>query len=106
MEHHHLLAASEQGGVVLDIGGDIGAAIVRAPTSVPGDEIEIRVHGTPWDGSHVAVRERRTPGGVALAALFFGLHRGCYEVRLREDESGSVTPLEVVGGTVTEVVLA
>lgn len=91
---------------MLDIGGDIGAAVVRSPASVPGDEIEIRAQGTAWDGSHVAVRERRTPGGVTLAALFFGLHQGRYEVRLRGRETGPVTALEVRGGTVAEVLLA
>jgi hypothetical protein len=105
MEHGHVLGPSEEGGVVLDIGGDIGAAVVHAPASLGGSEIEIRVHGRTWDGTHVAVRERRTPGGVTFAALFYGLSRGSYEVRVRDDKTGPMAPFEVKGGRVTEAYL-
>jgi len=88
-----------------DIGGDIGAAVVHAPASLGGSEIEIRAHGTMWDGTHVAVRERRTPGGVTFAALFYGLSLGSNEVRVRDDKAGPTAHLEVMGGRVIEVYL-
>ncbi len=87
---------------MLDIGGDVGAAVVHAPAALAGSEIEIRPHGAPWDGTHVAVRERRVPGGVMYAALFPGLGRGSYEVRVRNDAHAPVSSLEVEGGRVTQ----
>jgi hypothetical protein len=105
MEHSHTLDPSEEGGVVLDIGGEIGAAVVHAPATLAGFEIEIRAHGHIWDGTHVAVRERRTPEGITFAALFYGLSRGSYEVRVRGDEYGPTTEIEVRGGRVTAAYL-
>ena len=106
MEHHHVLAPSEEGGVVLDIGGEVGAAVVHATVVLAGREIEIRRRGTSWDGTDVAVRERRVTGGVFDAALFPGLSRGSYEVRVRDDAEGPVAVVEVQGGRVSEARLA
>jgi len=100
MATHHLLDPSEQGSVVLDIGGDVGAAIVHAPEALVGSEIEIRRCGAPWDGTHVAVRARRVPGGDVHAALFPALVHGAYEVRPRGEAHAPVTPLTVEGGRV------
>jgi hypothetical protein len=104
--HHHVLDPSEEGAVVLDIGGEIGAAVVHAPATLAGQEIEIRRRGTSWDGTHVAVRERRVTGAVLHAALFPGLSRGSYEVRVRDDARGPVATVEVEGGRVSEAQLA
>jgi hypothetical protein len=89
------------GSVVVDLGGDVGAAIVSTPASLVGSEIEIRRCEAAWDGTHVAVRERQVSGGVMHAALFPGLEYGNYEVRLRDDSSGSVTQFTVEGGRVS-----
>jgi hypothetical protein len=105
MDHHHL-GPSEEGSVILDIGGDVGAAIVHAPASLAGSEIEIRRCGAPWDGTHVAVRARHTQGGEVYAALFPGLARGSYEVRVRGDAGGPVSSVAVEGGRVIEARLA
>jgi len=70
---HHLSGPSQEGSVVVDIGGDIGAAIVSTPATLVGSEIEIRRCGAAWDGTHVAVRERHVSGGVLHAAFFSGL---------------------------------
>jgi hypothetical protein len=101
VDTHHLTGPSEEGGVVVDIGGDIGAAIVSTPASLVGSEIEIRRCDTAWDGTHVAVRERRVSGGVLHAALFPGLQYGKYEVRLRGDAASPVANLTVEGGRVS-----
>jgi hypothetical protein len=63
--------------------GATSVAIVRAPASLDGSEVEIRRCGTPWDGAHAAVRARHIPDGVIHAALFDGLGHGNYEVRCR-----------------------
>jgi hypothetical protein len=102
MDTHHLAGPSEQGSVLVDIGGDIGAAIVRTPASLVDSEIEIRRRGAAWDGTHVAVRARHVTGGVAHAALFYGLEQGQYEVRRRSGTEGPVAMLLVEGGRVTE----
>jgi hypothetical protein len=98
----HLTGTSEAGSVVLDIGGDLGAAIVYTPANLVGLEIEIRREGAPWDGTHVAVRARSVPGGEVHAALFPGLQQGSYEVRVRGDEEGSVAAITVEGARVRE----
>ena len=94
---------SEAGSVVLDIGEDVGAAIVHASPALAGAEMEIRPVGAPWDGRHVAIRARRLPAAVIHAALFDRLRPGAYEVRLRgADGPGQTGTFEVVGGRVTE----
>ena len=91
---------------MLDIGGDVGAAIVHAPAALAGSEIEIRRGGARWDGTHVAVRARHIPDGELYAALFPALGYGSYEGRLRGDAKGPVASLRVEGGRVTETRLA
>jgi hypothetical protein len=97
---------SQPGTVVLDLGGDIGAAIVSAPASLAGVEIEIRRLSEPWAGTHVAVRARHLPDGVMHAALFGSLTSGGYQVRVRgghlqppaatfQVEAGRVTTAEL-----------
>ena len=102
MDTHHLSGPSERGSVLLDIGADVGAAVVTTPALLLGSEIEIRRCGTAWDGTHVAVRERHVSGGVVHAALFSGLGHGLYDVRLRDDVDGPVATLTVEGGHVSE----
>jgi hypothetical protein len=106
METHHLDGPSEKGSVLLDIGGDVGAAIINTPASLVGSEIEIRRCGTAWDGTHVAVRERHVAGGAVHAALFSGLAHGDYEVRIRGDADSPTTTLTVQGGRVSETRLS
>jgi hypothetical protein len=98
---HHLTGPSGKGSVVVDIGGDVGAAIISTPSSLVGSEIEIRRCGTAWDGTHVAVRERQVSGGVMHAALFPGLVCGTYEVRLKSDAASPVATFTVEGGRVS-----
>lgn len=101
MHTHHLSGPSEEGSVVVDIGGDVGAAIVSTPATLVGSEIEIRRCDAAWDGTHVAVRERQVSGGVLHAALFSGLQFGRYEVRLKGDAASPVATLTVEGGRVS-----
>jgi hypothetical protein len=105
MDTHHVTGPSERGSVLVDIGDEIGAAIVTTPASLIDSEIEIRRCDAVWDGTHVAVRERHVAGGVMYAALFSGLGQGHYEVRLRGNIVGPVTDFDVVGGRVSEACL-
>lgn len=101
------MGTSEMGSVVLDIGGERGAAIVHTPPSLDGREIEIRRQGTAWDGTHVAVRPRRIPDGVVYAALFPELVEGDYEVRVRKGPAdGPAAAVAVHGGRVSRAHLA
>jgi hypothetical protein len=94
-------APSGTGSVVADIGGDMGAAILHVDADLAGREIEIRSAGSPWDGTHTAVRERHVGAGVIWAAFFGSLRAGRYEVRVR-DASPRTRTLDVAGGQVTE----
>jgi hypothetical protein len=106
MAHDHVVEAplgpSHPGGVMADIGGDVGAAILYVPETLAGLEIEIRPAGHEWDGTHTAVRERHVNDGVIWAAFFGSLRAGGYELRVRGDASRSMT-LVVVGGHVSEL---
>ena len=93
---------SQEASVVLDIGGDIGAAVVYCPAELSGTEIEIRGIGLEWTGVHTAVRERRLRRGVQYAAVFGALPAGSYELRLRGDPSSvPVARFAVSGGEIT-----
>jgi hypothetical protein len=91
-----------QGPVVLDIGGDVGAAVVHAPAQLDGTEIEIRRLPRTWDGTHVAVRRRPSGDEPRFAAVFGQLAAGQYEVRRRGGTDPVVRSFRVVGGVVTE----
>jgi hypothetical protein len=94
---------SQSGSVVLDLGGQIGAAVVYTPLDLLGSEIEIRPAGGQWTGAHTAVRERHAPDGVVAAALFEKLPAGTYELRLRPPiDDAPAARIEVTGGRVAQ----
>jgi hypothetical protein len=94
--------ASGVGSVVLDIGGEVGAAAIFVPAELAGDEIEIRRLDEPWRGTHVAVRERQLPAGAVWAALFPALTAGRYEIRIKQgDPNGPTGSFDVTGGRVS-----
>jgi hypothetical protein len=87
---------SAAGSVVLDIGPGAGAAVVLTPPAMCGDEIEIRPAGSPWDGTHMAVRRRDGAGTPQYAAIFGSLPEGGYEFRVRgESTTAPVLALHV-----------
>jgi hypothetical protein len=83
------------GIVIVDIGGDAGAAVICTSRELVGAEIEIRAAGSEWDGSHTAVWERQGPGVVTTAAVFGSLRAGRYELRIK-DAAGTEHPAPVV----------
>lgn len=108
-----------QGPVLLDIGDDVGAIVLRLPAGMHGAEIEIhevgqsQTHAHPHhhDGEHahdhgheahhphVAVVERPTPDGTQFTAVFPHVQAGTYD--LREQHSSVSVRVEVTGGSVT-----
>jgi hypothetical protein len=94
-------APSSPGSVVLDIGDDVGAAIVLTPASLAGHEIEIRFQNSVWAGRHVAVLERRLPAGPTWAAVFPSLTEGRWEIRVRHNPTSPIAAFDVAGGHVT-----
>lgn len=96
--------------VLLDIGGDVGAAVVTVPAALTGAEIEARpVGGSESDHGHhhlphVAVVPRPAPdGSIVPSAVFAALTAGEYD--LYERPAGPVRLRVVVaGGVVTEAV--
>jgi hypothetical protein len=93
---------SGEATVVLDIGGDRGAAIVFTPSSLEGSEIEIRPAGEPWAGVHTGVRPRHLRDGVCFAAVFGTLVAGDYQLRVKGSRSEPVMSIGVTGGSITE----
>ena len=98
VRHEH--SGPSEGPAVLDIGGDVGAAVVVAAERFDGVEIEIRRPPEPWEGRHVAVRARAGSTGAVFAALFSGLPAGAYELRVRGVPSGPVHRIVVSGGDI------
>ncbi len=95
---------SGPGSVLVEIGGDVGAAIVTTPADLDGKEIEIRPEPGEWVGEHVAVRPRPLPDRTIHAAFFESLHAGSYRVRVRFGPVGAIeVPLEVTGGRVSQL---
>jgi hypothetical protein len=94
----HPAGESPTGSVLLNIGGDAGAAVIYVDARHEGAEMEIRQPPDAWDGMHTAVRRRRLPNRSACAAVFESLPSGSYEVRL----GGETLAVDVQGGRVTE----
>jgi hypothetical protein len=104
---HPEQAPEAAGTVIVDIGGDTGAAVISTPRELAGAEIEIRAEGTQWDGTHTGVWERQGPGSTTTAAVFGSLLAGRYELRIK-GAAGTEHPAPVVvnGAQVTWVTWA
>ena len=118
------LGASQDGTVVLDIGGDVGALVLMTPPDLLGAEIEIspldasgadvfqqlhphvhengqtHLHGNP-DRTHVAVREREGPGGMRYAAIYPGLRQGRYQLWNVDGTPADI--VQITGGEVAQL---
>jgi hypothetical protein len=71
---------TEAGAVVLEIGGRIGALVLRVPDSLAGCEIEISPAAEPARRTHALVRPRHVAGGISHAAIYERLPPGEYTV--------------------------
>lgn len=108
-----------QGPVLLDIGDDVGALIVRMPDGLIDAEVEIRPLGTTAGGGahrhapgagnghthahhpHVAVVPRATPTGVVPSLVYPEVTAGRYELYPLPDGPVGLT-VSVTGGRVTQ----
>jgi hypothetical protein len=95
------LGPSERGSVILDIGGDRGSLMILAPQSLAGAEIEISPVGDDQARTHIAIRERRAPGGTRWAGIFPPLREGAYTVWNLDGSAREV--VTVVGGEVAQI---
>jgi len=100
VHHHHTLAPSGQGTVVLTIGTGIGALVIHTPGRLHGHEIEVSPVEDGAKRTHAAVRARYVHDGVQFSVVIDSLAEGRYTVW-----RDAVTPLaevDVKGGSVTE----
>jgi len=89
--HHHTMAPSGQGTVVLNIGAGIGAVVIHTPGRLHGHEIEVSPVDDPATRTHAAVRARYVRGGVIWSVVIDSLPAGRYTVW-----QDPVTPLDEV----------
>jgi hypothetical protein len=99
--HHHDYGPTAEAAVVLDIGGDIGAVVVRTPPALAGLEIELAREREEVPFVHTAVRERHLPDRVVHAAVFAEVPAGTYT--LLGVGAQPARPVTVTGGRVTEL---
>ena len=95
--HRH---TADGGPVVLDIGGDVGALVLRTSAALAGQEIEISPVEEPEHRRHVAVHQRDLAGAPVHAAVFPDLRWGSYQL-WSPDGSPTMT-VSIRGGRVTE----
>jgi hypothetical protein len=98
--HHHTMAPSGQGTVVLNIGAGIGALVIHTPGSLHGHEIEVSPVADAAVRTHAAVRARYVRGGVLWSVVIDNLPQGRYVVW--RDPITPLAEVEVSGGAVTE----
>lgn len=87
---------------VLDIGGDIGAAVVRLRADTPTGELYACPRGRPEEHLHTGVHLRPVGNGEALIAVFPELPEGEWSLLYDGIEH---TPFAVTGGAVTDLAI-
>ncbi len=100
-EHEHEAGLPPPGGpVVVDIGGDVGALIVRLDRTLLGTELHLRRDG--WAHTvHTGVWDRPLGDRRVTVAVYPALVEGRYQIL---DRAGAVVrTVSVEGGCVTEL---
>jgi hypothetical protein len=87
--------------VVLEIGGDVGALILRTDPDMHGKEIEISPAEDDGLRSHKEVLERSVSAEPAFTAVFDGLRGGAYT--LWAPGRDPVRGVKVSGGSITQL---
>ncbi len=93
--HHH---GAPGAGVVLDIGGDVGAVIVYLGDQPVGAELDIAPVGEPARRFHTGVHDRDVDGVVTRVAVFPEVRTGRYELLDEHDRPFAV--VHATGGAV------
>lgn len=91
---------SHDGSALLDIGGGVGALLVRASAALAGQEVEVSLGDGTAARSHALVRERNVGGRRFFAALFPALPAG--EYTLWSFGRRAASRVTLVGGELTE----
>jgi len=98
--HAETYGPSQDGSVLVDIGGDVGALVILTPPDLHGTEIELSPADNGEVRTHVAVRERRGPGATMHAAVFPSLAAGTYTIW--GPTSRPIAQVTVTGGQVAQ----
>ena len=98
-EHHH--HARTGPGVVLDIGGDVGAVVVYLGAQATGEEFDIQPLGDPTGRFHTGIHHRPLDNGVVRVAVFPEVRSGEYE--LLDERGAPVAAITAAGGEVRTV---
>ena len=88
-------------GVLLDIGGDVGAVVVYLGDQVDDDELEIQPVGDPAGRFHTGIHPRAVDGEVVPVAVFPAVRTGRYE--LLDDHGHPFAELSATGGEVRTI---
>ena len=96
--HEHEAGQPPMGGpVVVDIGGDVGALIVRLDRSRLGGELHLRQ--ATWDHTvHTGIWDRPLGDQLVTVAVYPALVEGTYEIL--DDAGSTVHHVTVEGGKV------
>jgi hypothetical protein len=90
--HPHEQAPDNLDNLLLDIGGDTGALMIRAAAGRDQAEIEISPVGGEQARTHNIIRRREAPSGAVYAAVFPAVPAGDYVVwRDAVTPAGTVT---------------
>lgn len=85
-------------GVVLDIGGDVGAVIVYLGDQAVGAELEIQPVDEPAARFHTGVHDREVGGVRTRVAVFPEVRTGTYEVL--DEHARPFATVDAAGGVV------
>jgi hypothetical protein len=88
---------------VVDIGGDVGAIVVRLSSVPESGELEARPAGRPDLRFHTGVHLRDIDGRSVPAAVYPAVVEGDYEIL--DGNLSPVAALTVTGGAVTDISL-
>jgi hypothetical protein len=98
--HHHDAHEVRAQPVVLDLGGGIGALIVRTDSELLGVEVEISLSGDDGNRQHKEVLERATGAETATVLVYDNLPEGDYTLWVDDQPWASAY---VAGGEVAEL---
>jgi hypothetical protein len=99
---HNVVNHTVRGGPpVLDIGGDIGAMVVRMDAATAGSELFLRSEHEPPIDVHTGVWTRPHGTVMITAAVFPELVAGRYWVL--DGDGNDVRPVVIGGGELTEI---
>jgi hypothetical protein len=101
-EHPPTPAPSTEGSVVLDIGQDTGALVIRTGPEQDGLEIEVSPVGEPRQRTHAAVRPRHLPGRTLYCVVITPLQAGEYTIWRQKGQDQVESVVTVTGGSVSE----